>query len=432
VQPDLSFDQAPPISVPYRFFLTAPWFSVIAGLLLVIGGDSALSSRWMPETLALTHLIAAGFMLQAMCGALLQFVPVATGRNVWRPQVAAGIVHPLIILGTLLLCAGLLWGESRLLLAAIPLLMVGAGSFILVVGQALWRTPATGATVACLRLAIISLAPTIMLGAFMAEGIAWGRSLPQIEITSVHLGWGLGGWACALLAGVSLQVVPMFQMTPPYPVKLSRYLAPVLATLLILWSGQWPFPGNSISIAAAWGLVLLPSIYALTTVWLQTKRKRKVTDSSFWFFRGAMLCFLLAALIWSTTFLSADMAIDPRIPMTAGILVIAGGFVSAISGMLYKIAPFIIWLHLQRLQMPINELPNMKQMIPTRSIQHQMVLHFLATGLVLLAVWIPALSRPAGMAWIASSSWLGINLWRGAQRYMNVKDQIRAGAACPE
>jgi hypothetical protein len=118
--------------------------------------------------------------------------------------------------------------------------------------------------------------------------------------------------------------------------------------------------------------------------------------------------------------------------MTAGILVIAGGFVSAISGMLYKIAPFIIWLHLQRLQAPISALPNIKQMIPTRSIQHQMVLHFLATGLVLLAVWIPALSSSAGMAWIASSTWLGLNLWHGAQRYMMFRDQIRAGAACPE
>jgi hypothetical protein len=386
----------------------------------------------MPETLALTHLVVAGFMLQAMCGALLQFVPVATGRNVWRPQLAAGFAHPLILLGTLLLCAGLLWSDSRLLLAAIPVLAIGGGSFIVLVGRALWRTPATGATVACLRLAVVSLALTILLGAFMAEGMAQSRSLTLTDITSVHLGWGLGGWALALLVGVSLQVVPMFQMTPPYPRSFSRNAAPILAALLILFSGQWIFPENSTSNAAAWGLVLLPSIYAMITVWLQIKRKRRVTDSSFWFFRAAMLCFLLAALLWSASFLSDGLANDPRTSITVGILVIAGGFVSAISGMLYKIGPFITWLHLQRLEAPISSLPNMKQMIGTRATQNQMILHFLATGLILLAVWVPFLSRPAGVAWAASSAWLGLNLWHGAQRYMSFRDQIRADAACPE
>jgi len=36
MHPNLSFDQAPPISVPYRFFLTAPWFGMLAGLLVML------------------------------------------------------------------------------------------------------------------------------------------------------------------------------------------------------------------------------------------------------------------------------------------------------------------------------------------------------------------------------------------------------------
>ena len=35
---DLSFDQAPPIGVPFRFFLTAPWFGVAAGCLATLPG----------------------------------------------------------------------------------------------------------------------------------------------------------------------------------------------------------------------------------------------------------------------------------------------------------------------------------------------------------------------------------------------------------
>ena len=70
----LSFEQAPPISVPFRFFLTAPLFGVAAGLLLIWFGADALASRWNAPTLALTHLLTVGFMLEAMCGALLQIL----------------------------------------------------------------------------------------------------------------------------------------------------------------------------------------------------------------------------------------------------------------------------------------------------------------------------------------------------------------------
>ena len=31
----LSYDQSPPIAAPFRFFLTAPLFGVLAGLLLI-------------------------------------------------------------------------------------------------------------------------------------------------------------------------------------------------------------------------------------------------------------------------------------------------------------------------------------------------------------------------------------------------------------
>ena len=43
MQPTLSFEQAPPISVPYRFFLTAPLFGAVAGLILACSGRTTLA-----------------------------------------------------------------------------------------------------------------------------------------------------------------------------------------------------------------------------------------------------------------------------------------------------------------------------------------------------------------------------------------------------
>ena len=120
---NLSFDQAPPISVPYRFFLVAPWFGVLAGVALSWSGADALASRWTPEVLALTHLIALGFMLQAMCGALFQFIAVAVGANVWRPKLVANVVQPVLLVATLLLVAGLLLGRPEWLAMAVRMAM---------------------------------------------------------------------------------------------------------------------------------------------------------------------------------------------------------------------------------------------------------------------------------------------------------------------
>jgi len=244
MHPTLSFDQAPPISVPYRFFLVAPWFGVMAGVLLAWSGGEAFGSRWTPETLALTHLLGAGFMLQAMSGALFQFIPVAVGGNVWRPALIANLTQPLLVLAALLLVAGLLFSGPTLLVVAVPLFLLAMGILVVVVALALWRTPATGMTLWAMRMAIGGLAVTVLLGSLLAEGLARGLNLPMIDLTNVHLAWGLAGWALMLLAGVSYHVVPMFQLTRPYPPWFTRWFGPLLLLLLLAWSLRIRFRGR--------------------------------------------------------------------------------------------------------------------------------------------------------------------------------------------
>ena len=62
----LSLEQAPPFNVPLRFFLTAPPFLLLAAGLLLWQGPDLFASRWLPATLALTHLLTLGFMAQVM------------------------------------------------------------------------------------------------------------------------------------------------------------------------------------------------------------------------------------------------------------------------------------------------------------------------------------------------------------------------------
>jgi hypothetical protein len=233
----LSLEQAPPLSIPLRFFLTAPLFGVAAGLLLVWQGEAALLSRWVPATLALTHLVTLGVLALVMCGALLQMLPVVAGSPVPRVVLVGNLTHLLLSLGTLALTLGLLGMPGTWLMLGLALLGGGFLLFIGAVGLALGRVRSPSFTTAGMQAALLALLLTLALGLVLGATLAgWRGGPPPQVVTNLHLGFGLLGWVLLLLMGVAYQVVPMFQVTPEYPLAMRRWLAPLLLTLLLLWS----------------------------------------------------------------------------------------------------------------------------------------------------------------------------------------------------
>jgi len=430
MQPNLSFDQAPPLSVPFRFFLAAPVFGVLAGVLLAFRAPDVLASRWSMAALALTHLLTAGLMLQAMTGALLQFVPVAAGGNVWRPRLTAALVQVLLVGGVLMLCVGFLQANPVWFHVAVPLFLAGVGFLATVILIALWRSPGTGATLAALRLAVLGLVITILLGSLLAEGLSRGLALPYFALTNLHLGWGLGVWALALLAGVSYYVVPMFQLTRAYPRWLSRTLVPGL----FLIAAGWSFALWLLLTVAVWqSLLLLAGIlFAVTTLSLQYRRRRRVPDVTLTLFRFAMSTLIVVALLGLVMVWVADASDTPWVTSLFGVLALAGVFVSAITGMLYKIVPFACWLHLQRLALPRIKLPNMNQMIPLRTMTGQARAHIVSVTVICVGVSNPLIAATGGALFALASAWLGWNLLTALRSYARFRDQMRAAGSCHE
>lgn len=435
MQPTLSFAQAPPISVPYRFFLTAPLFGAVAGLVLALLGPETFQSRWSPGALAMTHLIVVDFMLQAMCGSLLQFVAVVAGANIWRPRLVAAVVHPLISAGAIFLATAFLLERPVLFLLAALVFAAALGLFLTVMAIALLRTPARGMSIHVLRLAVLGLLVTVVLGAALAITLGRPENLQAdwslLTLVNVHVAWGLGGWALMLVIGVSYLVVPMFQLTPGYPALFTRLLPAGLLLVLCLWTLQL-LPGKGVAQAWQSGVasagMLLAGSYAVTTLWLQSRRRRRRTDVTFVLWRGAMLSLLAFALSWILFAALPQLGDDPRAPVWLGVLALPGVFLSVITGMLYKIMPFLNWLHLQQQGGGGMPLPNMKQMIPEASMHGQMLLHFTALGLLLAAVPWSALALPAGLAFTASCLWLEWNLIGAARVYARFRDKVRAAA----
>lgn len=425
VQTALSFEQAPPVSVPFRFFLTAPWFGVAAGLLLVWQGEHAVLSRWTPATLALTHLMVLGLMMQAMAGALFQFIPVAAGGNVWRPRMVATAVHPLLIVGTVGLVVAFLVGHGAMFRVAAFLLASGACILAGIVLWALVRTPAQGPTIGALRLAVTGLMVTVGLGATLAEGFAASHDWPLMPLANLHAAWGLGGWALMLVVAVSYFVVPMFQLTPPYPQRLARAFPLVLLAVVAAWTLGFADPDV---VAASWvsGLIVAAA-FAVVTLRLQSQRRRKVTDPTLWCFRFAMICLLAISISGVTFEFVPALGEHPRTAWWLGALAIVGVFASAINGMLYKIVPFLCWLHLQREAPPGILPPSAREMISGKAMARQAKTHFCAVALMAIAAIEPVVAPLAGAAFALSQTWLGWNLVGAMRVFARFRDQMRAG-----
>ena len=412
----LSLEQAPPLDVPLRFFLTAPWFLVLAAALSLWQGPAIFASRWLPATLALTHLLVLGFMAQVMLGALLQLLPVVVGVVVPRPRLTAMLIHVPLTLGALALASAFLWGIPVWFQGALGLLGLGFSVALVAINLALWRAPVVNDTVIALRCALGALLVTVGLGLLLGGYFGWGLPLPVVALTDLHAAWGLVGWTVLLVAGVAYQVVPMFQITPPYPQGLSRGFAPLMAALLAVWSmlafGDWETAARLAGLALAVGVAL----FALTTLYLLTRRRRKIGDPTLGYWRTSMVSLLAGALLWLSALLIPALAQALPVELLLGILLIFGFAVAVINGMLYKIVPFLAWFHLQAQLLRRAKVPNMKQLLPEARIRRQWWAYLVTLLLLLAAAVTPAVfTYPAALALGIAGIWLGVNLssvWR--------------------
>jgi hypothetical protein len=414
----LSLEQAPPFSVPLRFFLTAPGFLVLAALLMLWEGPPLFASRWLPTTLALTHLLVLGFMAQVMLGALLQILPVVVGVTVPYPRLTAALIHLPLTLGTLTLAGAFLFSLPIGFAHAVGFLGLGFGVALVAFHIALWRAPVVSATVIALRCALGALLVTVALGLLLAGSLSWGWSLPVVAVTNLHAVWGLAGWTALLLAGVAYQVVPMFHMTLLYPAWLRESLAPLITGGLAAWSvfmlTDWTFAATVAGMTLGVGLMLL----AGATLLRFTQRRRKIGDPTLGYWRISMVSLLAGAALWLLTRWIPGLATSPQIELWLGILLIFGFAIAVINGMLYKIVPFLAWFHLQAQLLGRAKIPNIKQLLPDAPVRRQMWIS-LATLLLLLAaaVYPAVFTYPAALALGATGVWLGINLFSVARMY---------------
>jgi len=434
----LSLEQAPPISVPLRFFLTLPAFGALAAFILLWAGADALASRWHPATLAISHLVMLGMFCMVMFGAMFQMLPVLAGVRAPWPRLTGGSCHVLLTGGTLLLAIAFLSGATALFVVAAAMLGLAVAVFAGVIGNGLLRAPQPAASVRGMRWALLGLVVTAIAGITLALGYGLlGMTLLRHPLTDLHLAWGLVGWVAALIVVVAFQVVPMFQMTEPYPHRLRRWLAPSLFVLLtwlsLAVSGL--VPGSA---AATLALATLLAAFALQTLLLLARRRRKVRDTSLYFWRFGMLSLSLSTLLFGLLQLFPARP-DSRLPLALAVLFVAGFGLSIVFAMLYKIVPFLVWLHLQQrlaarsVAVRGYRAPAMRAVLSDAPVRRHLALHLAAVALLLGSLWLPLLVRISAALWLAGLVLLAGNLAGAMRCYIKQSrriDQLGDGPVC--
>lgn len=424
----LSFDLAPPFAAPFRFFVTAPLFGVLAGLLTLWSGPELFASRWTPAALAFTHLLTVGFMMQVMLGAMMQILPVAAGANMIHPLRVAITVHAVMTVGALALVLGFMTFEPRIFTVAAVSLGLGVTVFITAAARALQRVPSTTPTIRGLKLALLGLGVTVSLGLVLAVSLGGSIHLPLLQLADIHLTWGLVAWASVLLAAVGFVVVPMFQLTPPYPDWFGgRYALAALGSVAA-WSAVDLAGWDRLSVLLSGLVVLISALFFLVTLRIQHKSKRAKFDATQHYWRLAMISALIACALWLAGRSLPALGEWRAWPLLLGVLLLVGGLMSVVVGMLYKIVPFLVWLHLQNMGRGRLMAPNMKKVLAEKHMLRQLSAHLAAFALLLSASIWPEwwLVYPAALALIIANLWLLRNLLLAAGVYRNHRNRINA------
>ena len=410
----LSIDQAPPISAPLRFFITAPLFGILAGILLLLSDSATLMSRYSVDAIVVTHLITIGLFGFIMLGALTQMLPVLASANIPKVKLVASVSHLFLLAGLVSMAAGLEFSNASALWAASFLLGIGFLLLTLSMLYAIARVKHFTASIKGMRVSLLFASMIVFMGVYLLYGYATD-DITQLHyiVANIHSVWAIFGFAGILIIGVAFQVLPMFYVAPRFKQFCKKRVVLLISTGLLIWMILSIFADNYALYAKLW---IATFFWAFaTTVWIKfNKRKRPISDVTVWYWRAASIFLTLGSFLWIY-----DEFFKHEYIVMVGILIGGGFILSIMLGMLYKIVPFLVWFHLNA--MGYMTIPTMNEMINKTAAKLQFVLFILSLIGFVCAFYMPQLLIPSALAFIVSMAILEYNILSAVWIYMQTK-----------
>jgi hypothetical protein len=406
----LSLDQAPPISVPFRFFITAPLFGIALGLLFFFFPTDLLINRYSSVAIGGIHLFTLGILSMIIFGAMQQMMPVLAGAIIKKPVLFANVVHTSLTLGTLFFSASFIFEIKALLHVGASLLAIAFLTFFAVLAYLIFKVKFLTSTVNAMKLFTLAGIITSVLGLYLAYShISNDIGSLHYNFVYLHILFGLFGFATILIMGVSFQVIPMFYVALDFPKFIQNKIPLFVLTVLIVF-GMFLFLQLDTYVLKVLFSVffVLFCVHGLNSL---NKRRRPVFDVTLWYWKLSLTFLLLSMLNW--LFVPQDSYFLLAIMFGLGFLY------SLLQGMIYKIIPFLTWFHLNSKGHMI--IPTMREMINEDMIK----LHFfIYTASVFFFMISPFLSNffviIAALLFIISNILFLMNCVMAANKYAQI------------
>ncbi len=401
-QNGLSLDQAPPLSVVFRFFFTGSIFGMLAGVLILFYQADIFDAHSV-AAVTLTHTLTLGVMLSFMFAALFQMLPVIAGVTLKNPIKKANALQYPFILGVLALLfafnlsAPWLFGIASFLLGGSVLFI----SFTML-KNILTLTHHSASSKGMLT-ALISLVLVVILALYLTASLAsFTEATYYTAIKEAHYSFGLFGWVALLIISISFQVIEMFYVTPPYPTLVTKYLPNTLLGLLLL-STVVSFFTPLIWVVTDVLLILLLCGYALVTLKRLTQKKRPLTDATVLFWRMG-----LGSLLLSMLFMGLTLSYDIESIKSLSYLFFTSFSLSIVFAMFYKIVPFLTWFHLN--SQGYFTAPMMHEVIHPKTAKKHLYIHIATVAIFAVSIFISELTLLAGLLTMLSFGWMSYQI----------------------
>ncbi|CUW38769.1 conserved membrane protein of unknown function [Magnetospirillum sp. XM-1] len=335
-------DRLLPPSVPYRFFVAASAFHLLAWVLLLVGSEGTLGFvGGQGMVLAALHLITLGTLAMTAMGAAIQLLPVATRRPL-GPVWAIKLMFILYAPGVALFAAGLAHSFAWAQHAGATLSVAGLGLFGYLVGTNLRKVDDLPGVTRHAWLAVASLVGLAILGLLLIIDFTKGFLPDHTAAAAAHAVLAGYGFMGMLALGFSYVLIPMFVLGSAVPDAVGKRTALLSALGLALGAGG---ALAGLGLVSALGIVLGLAACVIylrgMLASLKTRMKKRLEP----FFRMVWIAWaLLPASLLAALAPALGAPLDPWAELW-GFLLVFGWLLSFVTAILQRIMPFLASMH---------------------------------------------------------------------------------------
>jgi hypothetical protein len=369
-----------PASLPFRFFVSAAIFHILAWLALFIGAADLAGFVGGPGViLASLHLLTLGVFAMTAIGASYQLLPIATRQplaRTWPARMSFWFIMP----GIPVLAFGMIDGGAIALTVGGVLVSLGLLVFTVLTADNLRRASSMPVVAAHGWAALLALLGVGVIGLALILDFESGFLGDHQGMALLHMGLAVFGFMGLLVLGFSQVLIPMFVLSRALPQRYGwTHLG--LAILGLAAFGYGLTAGDQRVVAVGGFIGILAGGFY---VWLMRNAlkssMRKRLGDSFILIKASWGFLLLGLLI------GFGVAVGLAIPNGAalfGYVVLVGWMLSFLMGILQRIIPFLASMHVEGKS---GRPPLLSELTPALPLKIHLICHFSAFALCSIGI----------------------------------------------